>query len=314
MNTLVENVHGALNLHRVLDPDHASLLQLLSTLSGSRNKNRFPGSNPCSLERADFPKLKQQPYFVCEKTNGVRFIVFCCTYNDTKVCAMIDRAMTIYLLPLQAMPTAMFQGSVFDCELAFNKVDRQWQLLVFDAYVVCGVPLFHKPFSQRMGALGRAMTVYTCVNGDPLPIKIKSFWPTHSFSAYRNIEASASTFFDIDGLILTPELSHATIGRHTELFKLKTKHTLDFVVDARGEKGCVFNPDIQTHEAVAQFRCTQQPGAIVECVRAPDGMWDVMCVRTDKTTANDRLTYDKTLLNMREAITYDELEAFFSST
>lgn len=313
MKTVCENVHDALSLHRVVAPDHAKLLQELSRLSGSRDKHRFPGSNPCSLERADFPKLRQQPYFVCEKTNGVRFLMLCCTHDDKRVCAIVDRAMAVYLLPLQAVPTAAFQGSVIDCELAFNKVDKQWQLLVFDAYVVCGVPMFHKPFSHRMGAVRRAMEAYAHVPGDPVPLKLKSFLPTTMFRSYRELEVSARAFFDIDGLILTPELSHAAIGRHTELFKLKTRHTIDFLVGPGGREACVFDPSTKAHQPVASLRVPQQPGAIVECLRASDGLWDVVCVRRDKATANDVLTYQKTLLNMEESITYDELQSFFET-
>lgn len=314
MQTRVEAVQGALTLHRVLDPDHAALLRVLSEVSGSRDARKFPGSNPCSLERRDFPKLKQQPYFLCEKTNGVRFLLFCCELGGRRVCAIVDRAMAAYLLPLQTVPTAMFQGTVVDCELAHNKVEQQWQLLAFDAYVVCGVPMFHKPFSHRIGALQRATQKYAFTAGDPVPLKIKNFLPTGMFGSYRDHEASAAAFFDVDGLILTPELSHAAIGRHTELFKLKTKHTVDYLVADNGVDLCVYDTSTRTHAQVASLREPTPPGTIAECLRGPDGLWDVVCVRTDKTTANDRLTYERTLVNMRECITYDELQALFVNT
>jgi len=311
MQTRVEDVHGALTLHRVLDPDYTALLQALSTLSGSRDIRKFPGSNPCSLERADFPKLKQQPYFLAEKTNGIRFLLFCCIHKEFKVCVVVDRAMSMFLMPLQAVPTAMFEGSVIDCELAFNKVEKQWQLLIFDAYVVSGVPVFHTPFSHRMSAMQRAMLPYEYHVGDPVPLKVKNFLPTSMIMAYKEHEAKARRYFDVDGIILTPELSHAAIGRHTELFKLKTKHTIDFLVAPNGTDLSVFDSSKKTHIPVARSRRPRAPGSIVECARAEDGLWDVVCTRQDKSTANDALTFQRTLVNMEEGITYEELVTVF---
>lgn len=310
MKTRAETVHGSpLSLHRVCEPDE--LLAELARLSGSKNPRRFPGSNPCSLERADFPRLKQQPYFLAEKTDGVRFLLVCCRLAGKNVCALVDRSMAAWLLPLQALPTAMFQGSVVDCEMAFNKAQKQWQLLAFDAYVVSGIPVYHLPFSHRMEGLKRATAVYEYRTGDPLPIKIKSFIPATMFAAYYEHEALARQHFDVDGLILTPELSEAKVGRHPDLFKLKTRHTVDFLVATDCCSLAVFNPSTRAHETVARLRQAAEPGAIAECARGADGLWDLVCVRADKDTANDMLTYQKTLVNMRECITIQELHHVF---
>lgn len=311
MRTRVETVHGALTLHRVLGGDADALLAELSRVSGSRNPRKFPGSNPCSLERADFPKLKAQPYFLTEKTNGVRFLLFCCTHAGLRVCALVDRAMAVYLLPLQKMTTAMFQGSVVDCELAFNKVDSAWQLLAFDAYVVSGIPVFHQHFSVRMAALRRAMSVYEPAPGDAAAVLAKQFLPAHMVRAFREHAQAARSFYDVDGVILVPEFSPAVIGRHTELFKLKTEHTIDFLVGAGGVELSVFDPACGAHRRVATLREPAAPGSIVECARGEDGLWSVLCVRHDKTTANDALTYERTLVNMEERVTLDELVPLF---
>ena len=314
MRTRVETVHGALTLHRVLDPDLTALLAELSRVSGSRNPRKFPGSNPCSLERADFPKLRAQPYFLTEKTNGVRFLLFCCEHAGRRVCALVDRAMAVYLLPLQKMTTAMFQGSVVDCELAFNKVASAWQLLAFDAYVVSGIPVFHQRFSVRMAALKRAMSVYEPAPADPVAVLSKQFLPAYMVRAFKEHAQAARSFYDVDGVILVPEHSPAAIGRHTELFKLKTEHTVDFLVGAGGVELSVFSPSSGSHVHVASLREAAAPGSIVECARGEDGQWAVVCVRHDKTTANDVLTYERTLVNMQERVTLEDLAPLFDGT
>lgn len=312
MNTCLDDVCG-LRLHRVLEPDRTAFLRTLSSLSKSKDPFKFPGSNPCSLERADFPKLRQQPYFVCEKTNGVRFLVVFCSHAGLDVCCIVDRAMKVYVLPVRASPTAMFQGSILDCELAYNKMDKQWQLLAFDAYVVSGVPVFHQPFSVRIKAAQRAMTAYAFHVDDPAPIVCKQFWPSSMFRAFRTLDLSTRSFFDVDGIILTPELSPAVIGRHHDLFKVKTHHTIDFLVGDDGVDLRVYDPAARSHASVARLRRPARPGSIVECARAADMAWDVVCVRTDKAMANDVLTFQKTLVNAQEGITYDELQSFFES-
>lgn len=309
METVQESVRYGLRLHRVVGADRAALLAQLSTMANTKDPSKFPGPNPCSLERADFTKLTQQCYFVCEKTDGVRFLLVCCEHSGRKVCAIVDRTLTVYLLPLQAMPTAMFEGSVVDCELAYNKALNQPQLLAFDAYVVSGVPIFRLPFSHRVQALQRAMRVYRASVGDPVSLTMKRFLPTFMFNSYAELAESAAASYDVDGLILTPETSEVTFGRWPDLLKLKTKHTVDFYVGADGVDLCVFTK--QGHVAVERSRGVLQPGSVAECLRAADGLWDVVCVRTDKTTANDKLTYEKTMLNMQENITMNELAAVF---
>lgn len=312
MRTQEEEVHGALTLHRVLGSDRSALLATLSQLVGSPDIAKFPGSNPCSLERADFPKLARQPYFLTEKTNGVRFLLFCCRHEDHTVCALVDRAMAVFLLPLQKVPTVLFEGTVIDCELAFNRADRHWQLLMFDAYVVSGIPVMHKPFSARMAAVRRGMLAYEPAPGDAVVCCLKTFFPASAafFDHFLLHQERVDRCYDVDGVILVPENSRAILGRHTELFKLKTKHTIDFLVGVDGFELGVFNPSSGAHVAIGRLRSAVAAGSIAECVQEAGGVWVLVCVRTDKTTANDMLTYEKTLLNAREAITLAEVRAY----
>lgn len=312
MNTRAEWVHSKLTLHRVLDPDRQPLLTLLSRLVGSPDEAKFPGSNPCSLERADFHKLARQPYYLTEKTNGVRFLFVCCRREAMTVCALVDRAMAVYLLPLQKVPTVLFEGTAVDCELAYNKAAARWQLLMFDAYAVSGIRVMHKPFSQRMGAVRRAMSAYEPVASDAVVCCLKTFFPasTAHFDLFAAHQQSAAAAYDIDGVILVPENSCAVFGRHTELFKLKTKHTVDFLVSSNGFELGVFNAATGLHVVVGRLRTASVAGGIAECTQDADGAWALVCTRSDKATANDTLTYEKTLLNAREAITLTEVRAF----
>lgn len=309
MDVVTELVHGCVPLPRVTGAAAEALRGALARLTGTP---RFPGSNPCSLERADFAKLRAQPYWICEKTDGVRFLLFCTVLDGRTVGALVDRTLTFYLLPLAHTPTAMFQGTVVDCELARDRQDGSWWLLAFDAYVACGVPLWALPFSRRMACLRRALTHYRAADGDPLRVTLKDFFPGSMVAAYRESEPDRAARWAIDGVVLTPELSAAAPGRHAELFKLKTKHTVDFLVGDDGLSLSVFDSRKHAHVVVARLGRDAPAGAVVEC--SFNGLtWKVVCERRDKKTANDSLTYSKTLLNMREAIGHDELQRVLES-
>ena len=312
MLTRAEVLHGALSLHRVLEPDRSALLAGLSRLVGTADAGKFPGSNPCSLERANFSKLSRQPYFLTEKTNGVRYLLFCCRYKDCAVCAIVDRAMSVFLLPLQKVPTVLFEGTAIDCELAFNRAEQVWQMQMFDAYVVSGIPVQHKAFSCRMTAVQRAMSPYEPAPGDAVVLRVKVFFPASRdyFDQFQTHQQRVGGYYDVDGVILVPEDSRAIVGRHTELFKLKTKHTVDFLVGGDGFELSVFNPSTGLHVVIGRLQSVAAAGSIVECVQESGGAWALVCVRTDKTTANDMLTYEKTMLNAREAITFAEVREY----
>lgn len=308
MNTTFARVHDTVDLHKVLPPDEAHLTTMLAQLTGSA---KFPGPSPCSLERSDFDKFQHQLYWVCEKTDGVRFLLMC-VQTDKTLCCLVDRALGVYLAPIQCVPTAMYQGSVIDCELAFNKADGKWDLMMFDAYVLSGVPVHGLPFSRRIQCLKRAMALYTPSPTDPFRLMIKDFVSSTAF-----VDAEAGLMLErkraayaVDGLIMTPENTPPTPGRCPSLLKLKTKHSVDFVVSANGAELSVFDPSTRTHIVVAHLGTRATPGSIVECVQH-QGTWQVVCVRQDKKTANDMFTYRKTMANAMENITEDELFSLF---
>jgi len=320
MRTVIEPFHGTVPLHRVVEPD--ALLAHLSELMGTKDTRRFPGPNPCSLERADYPKLKSQMYWLCEKTDGVRALMMCTRLgsNDGSidVCCLIDRTMAVYLLPLQALTTAMFQGSVVDCEVAFNRLDNVWELLCFDAYVLSGSPVSTRPLSRRIACLTRAMQPYQARAQDCLRVRAKDFIAITAWDVYMKMANAKAMAYAIDGLILTPEMTPPCPGRCPDLLKLKTRHTIDFLIGNDGLELGVYDAAKRTHVGIGRLHSIPpgiSPGDIVECEspKSSNGAWHVLCARRDKTTANDMLTYTKTLVNIKEGITLAELQEHFSS-
>ena len=302
-------------LHRVIEPDASGLLGVLQSLVGdaAQKRPKFPGPNPVSLERADFPKLLQQTYYVCEKTDGVRHLLMCCNYQGHNVCVLGDRMLTFWLLPLRDIPRAMYQGSVLDGEIAYNKMSKSWQFLTFDVVMMSGVPTFSKRFSDRIGVAHKVMALFKHHPLDPLDLKVKNFYSLNTLADAASHMSMARTFFEVDGIILTPQEDEVVFGRHMAMYKFKDgcKHTIDFLVmDAEGTLG-VF--DNGRHAAVGKLSVVpgqQVPsaGSVVECSSLGKGAWRMETVRTDKNTANDAFTYKKTMLNITENLGWADLE------
>lgn len=317
-------------LHKITDVgQQATLKAVLRELSCDDARIlRFPGANPVSLDTSHFPRLRKEPYYACEKTDGVRMLLVCYTAEvamdpplapnsrPVGVVVVIDRALAAYVVPIAKVPKAMFQGTMLDGELAWNHKDRTWDYLVFDAVSVSGVPVLDTPLPTRLKAAHRALGTYSFSPNDPIRLHMKSFVACDKLSTQLEPHiGKMRQSYDVDGIILTPARTPVVYGRHTGMFKLKfdEKHTVDFLV-APDKKGlCVF--DARRHVVVGTLRpeVFGTPGSIVECVMVSPGVWDITGVRTDKTTANDMLTYQKTLLNMREKLTLSDVVRVFDS-
>ena len=304
-------------LHRLTDPPAAALLDLacLDAAPGAR-RPKFPGPNPVSLDSSHFASLRAEPYVACEKTDGVRMLLVCLALGGgVNLVALVDRALAWYVLPLRHVPKAMFQGSLLDGELAWNKARGAWEYLVFDAVCVSGIPVLNCALDVRVAAAERALAAYRPSDRDPVAgVRVKRFVPCGDAAGVRELVDAAQREYDVDGLILTPCRAPVVYGRHAGMFKLKfgNRHTVDFLVGRNGRDLLVF--DHGRHACVAQLAPNVYgvEGSIVECEPAADGWWAVVGVRTDKTTANDRVTYEKTLLNMREKLTWDSIAPLFA--
>lgn len=317
---------GPAGLHRL---DAGSMRdQIVATMRDMANDDapgpRYPGPNPVSLDSSHFPTLRASAYYVCEKTDGVRYALVCCLAADDggalrKMCVLVDRALTVYALPLRKVPSAMFQGTLLDGELVRNKRSGVWEYLVFDAVCVSGVPVLDSTLVGRMEAVHHALRVYSWDPADPVVLKHKPFFAARRFDEFERHLERVRTEYDIDGVILTPAAPPVTYGRHLQMFKVKFHadqaqhcHTVDFLVAGDGMSLAVFERGV--HVTVGHLDRAAAPGAIVECARVRDGVWTMVRTRTDKTTANDMFTYNKTLLNMRERLTVESVKEVFASS
>jgi hypothetical protein len=137
MNTIKSNVFvngKVLSLHQLTGQSaHDALVEMKRLSIDDHKKLRLPGPNPVSIEKKDLTKLRSG-YVISPKTDGTRYIMMFTRLYEYKVVMIIDRAMNVYLFPLQVVPRALYQGTLYDGELTVTKTGKP-TFVLFDAVI-----------------------------------------------------------------------------------------------------------------------------------------------------------------------------------
>lgn len=109
----------------------ADLKNKCAQLAQSKQSDRFPGSQPVSLLRKHLRKLKSEDFFVCEKTDGVRYLLLICRHEDGKSpMYLISRKFEFYpvkgiaKLFQNAQVLESFNNSLLDGELVVDEIKQ----------------------------------------------------------------------------------------------------------------------------------------------------------------------------------------------
>jgi hypothetical protein len=299
-------------LYKLVGSDADGVKNILRTIAYGRDSRneymKYPGPSPVSIMRSDMPKLSKETYLAAEKTDGVRFGMMFAVYGSANICVAFDRKLEFFIAPIQRIPTALFQGTVLDGEMAWNTAVRRWEYLVFDAIYISGIPVFAKTFTDRLLTIGKALGPYEYTPAhDAFAMSVKEFVPLKRFGdVQRKMESSQ---YAADGLVMVPDAQPVVYGRHMGYFKWKTKHTIDFIL---GDRNQLLTYDSSAKKLVPFGKlaakvphATAKKGDVLECTLVDHSKktFEIVIVRTDKTTANDVFTATKTVENSMENIT-----------
>ena len=259
----------------------------------------FPGPQPISIERHHFSLLKKSEYLVAEKTDGVRhlFVSFE-TETREKHVVLVNRAFVVtpvkYTLP---------KDTVLDGELVTRRDGRQ-VFLIHDAVMIRGESLLRAPLTQR---LDKARTlVRTILTKTPFLTAVKPMVPLQQIGT---LEAGP---YVTDGLVFTPIHEQIRTGTHETMFKWKPREhiTIDFQLE-NGCDLCIQERGGLVKEAILPDPCPMMNGCIIECSYGDVG-WTIVKVRTDKTYPNNRRTFLRTIVNLREDIQKHEFKTLYA--
>lgn len=121
------------------------------------NSHRFPGAQPVSFSKIHIKSLTEDNYFVSEKADGIRVMIFthCDMASNVRQTFLVDRKNDYYYLNC-GFPMPENRGyhtdTLMDGELVIESGKRTY-LLLFDLMVIDGTNICSKGYSSRLGVL-----------------------------------------------------------------------------------------------------------------------------------------------------------------
>ncbi len=269
----------------------------------------FPGPLPVSIERQHFSQLRNNKYLVCEKTDGTRNVIVCFMFEGKKHTAILDRALNIWTLNIQ-FPKKAHLGTLLDGEMLPGGT-----LLVYDAVWVNGENVSQLNFLERYEKMEHMCKGIMRLAKDPITVKVKKFEVLEKFQYYLE-EVVPKLEHATDGFIFTPVNEPIRLGTHETMFKWKPleKNTIDFQAKWHPfiNKWGLYIQDkgklIFETEYYGPFDVHEDD--ILECEYKGPGIWIPLAKRTDKNYPNNRRTFYRTLVNIKEDIKVKEFYSF----
>ncbi|ORY59082.1 mRNA capping enzyme, catalytic domain-containing protein [Pseudomassariella vexata] len=126
----------------------------------NRDKLDFPGAQPVSFRKPHLEELHRQDYFVCEKSDGIRYLLYLTNNeNNAETHYLIDRKNDYWFVkgnlhfPRPAGEETWHKDTILDGELVIDNVDgrKEPRYLVFDCLVMDGQNFTQRDLSKRLG-------------------------------------------------------------------------------------------------------------------------------------------------------------------
>ena len=286
----------------------------LGTLKDGKAPPIFSGPQPISIERKHLPTLYNNPYIVCEKTDGVRNVIVCTTYKGKPVSVLLNRALKIKPIKI-GFPSSAYKGTILDGELVKGSL-----FMVYDAMMVAGNNLMDKNFMGRLEKISYFLKATSKSKENSVQIRLKNFFITEDFEEFQN-DFLPTLKYKTDGLVFTPLNDPIRIGTHETMFKWKPRdlNTIDFQVKDSGKTWGLYIQDrgvlIFQSELPKSYKSPWlKENNIFECQYMVDDnipWWKPVGLRTDKHHPNNRRTFFRTLVNIRENIKDEEFVNLF---
>lgn len=222
-----------------------------------RDRHTFPGAQPVSFGREHLAELQKREYFMCEKTDGLRVLLFLHYYDDGEsirpLTFLIDRKNNFYRvepairIPYWQMPEdreKFLFGTILDGELVHDQYpgDPSPRLIyyVFDALAVDNNNVTTKSMDKRLGRMKEhVLKPYAkwleqnpslnVAHLQPFRLKEKQMHQSyHLQHIFNNILPQLK--HGNDGLIFTCKDTRYQFGTDQHILKWKPPHenTIDF--------------------------------------------------------------------------------------
>ncbi|KAJ9079603.1 hypothetical protein DSO57_1033627 [Entomophthora muscae] len=221
----------------VVDAAYEKTLRLrVKELLNCSHEN-FPGALPVPLDTTRLSLLEQEDYFVCEKSDGVRYLMLSVHTSNGPATFLIDRNNSYHYIESLFLPdkdnhNKFHHETLLDGELVINKDKETNQktllFLVFDLMVFNSGSITQRPFSSRLGLLRQEIIepfeLYLKSKPDiakRLPFSIVLKRVERSYGLKLVLSTLPLLEHDSDGLIFTPVFFPYKSGTCSKLLKWK---------------------------------------------------------------------------------------------
>eukprot|EP00866_Antonospora_locustae_P000957 jgi/Antlo1/957/1062 len=210
--------------------DCERLLLDINTLLSNSNKHKFPGYQPVSFMKCHVKNLLEEDYLVCEKSDGVRALLYICTIDQRPFGFFLDRKNTFYRLgnSFPLMDSTLFDGEIV---LDVEGECRVKHFLICDAMLFEGGNITDLTHIERLSYALKFVRMYSAESTScALKISVKEM--QKAYGLYCVYLGHKKLKHDSDGLIFTPTTSPYRSGTAPKLLKWKPPHlnSVDFIV------------------------------------------------------------------------------------
>ena len=218
----------------------------VANLLGRKTTN-FPGAQPVSFAAKHLIELQKQDYYVCEKTDGIRCLMYLTSDGGQEVVYLIDRKNDYYHVPELHFPlegsdyTSFHTKTIVDGELVNDTQPNgtiEMKYLVFDCLVLDGSSLMHRTLDKRLAYFREKVFFPYQKLYERFPEEIQYLPFLVKFKQMELGYAIEKMFKEVlphlqhgsDGLIFTCRNSPYTPGTDNHILKWKTEdeNSIDF--------------------------------------------------------------------------------------
>ncbi|CAN8096362.1 unnamed protein product [Discula destructiva] len=183
-----------------------------------RKHSSFPGAQPVSFAREHLQDLLEKDYYVCEKTDGIRYLLYL-TKDEfgAETVYLIDRKNDYYFIhhrnlhfPRENDEGAFHVDTIIDGELVMDRQPDGTEMpsfLVFDCLVLDGMVLMERPLDKRLAYLQQ--NIYKPYN------KLFKKYPDElKFQAFKLVMKDMQFSYGITKMFneVLPSLTHGNDG------------------------------------------------------------------------------------------------------
>ncbi|KAL0266154.1 UNVERIFIED_CONTAM: hypothetical protein PYX00_011870 [Menopon gallinae] len=210
--------------------DCERLLLDINTLLSNTNKLKFPGYQPVSFMKCHIKNLMEEDYLVCEKSDGVRALLYICTVNQRSFGFFLDRKNTFYRLEstFPRIESTLFDGEVVVDSEGESKVRH---FLICDAMLFGGRNITDLTHIERLSHALKFTRIYSAEGAcGALKISVKEMQKAYGLHCVYMEQHKLK--HGSDGLIFTPTSAPYRSGTAPKLLKWKPPHlnSVDFAI------------------------------------------------------------------------------------